>query len=227
MNQLKEIMSAVGRKRFIILAILAVVCLGLGGAWQKMLLPQHQKLKAELSQVQGERSRLQTEISELPLKHADLETSEKRYIALQQRGFFASQDRIEARTRINILRDQSKLYSISYKIEPLEIMENSSFSSETEQIVMSKVNVEIHSMTDLEALDFVERMQAEFSGLVVLKDLSLKRVGDASAENLQKLSKGEAVELVSGEASFAWYSIVPKASALSSPQSQDFEGSLK
>lgn len=226
MKQLQEIMSAIGRKRFVLLVILAAICLGLAGIWQKVLLPQHQQLSAELTQVQSARNQLRTEINELPGKHAILEANENRYTTLRDRGFFLNQDRIEARARMIILRQEADIYGITYKIEPIEQLEDNSFVSETDQIVMSKIEVELRSVTDLEALDFVERMQQEFSGLVVLKELTLERADDAvSPENLQKLSKGEAVELVKGKASFDWYSIIPKASTVSTPLSQAFEGS--
>ena len=227
MNQLKETISAIGQKRFTLLVVLAVICTLLGGAWQKVMLPQHQQLTGEISSVQGERSRIQKEITELPVRHALLEANENRYNALKQSGFFVNQDRIEARARMDILRDEAMLNSISYKIEPQKIMENTNFTSETEEIVMSQINVDINSMTDLEALNFIERMQGEFSGLVVLKGLKLERKEEPTPETLGKISRGEVVDMVTGNAKFDWYSIIPKSSSVSTPLSQTFEGSLK
>lgn len=224
MKQLQEMMSAIGRKRFIILLVLGVICTILGGVWHQLLVPQHKQLTTEIASIQGERSRLQTEIADLPLRHTALQESEKQYMVLRQRGFFTGQDRIEARARMNLLRDNAGMSGIGYKIEPQEILENTNFVSETDEIVMSKINLEIRSLTDLEALNFIERMQAEFSGLVVLKSFELKRAEEPTQENLQKLSTGEAVDFVTGQASFDWYSIVPKSSTISTPLSQTFEG---
>lgn len=225
MNQLRELMGAVGRKRFILLVIFLAVCAVLGGVWQKILLPQHQTLTAELNQVQSERSRLQHEIIELPIRHAALEETEKRYNDLRDRGFFVNQDRIEGRTRMSILRSKTKLHGINYKIEPQEKVDNPNFISETDQIVASKVSVEMRGLTDMDLLDFTDRMQNEFSGLVVLKGIKMKRDEEISEENLKKLSQGEQVDFTTGEANFAWYSIIPKSSTVSTPLSQAFEGS--
>lgn len=227
MKQLQEIMSAIGPKRFITLVVIGVICAALGGAWQKVLLPQHEKLKGELSQVQSERSRLQTEIAELPGKHAALEASEHRYDVLRQKGFFVTQDRIEARVRMSGLRSESRLNGLTYRIEPQEKKDNPNFTSETEQVVVSGIETEMRSLTDLEALEFVERMQNEFSGLVVLKSLSMERKEEPTTENLKELSQGRAVDFITGKASFEWYSIVPVSTSTSTPLSQAFEGTAQ
>lgn len=224
MNQLQELMSAVGRKRFIILAVLAVICAGLGFTWQKILLPKHTELTSEIARVQSERSKLQKEITELPIQHALLEETEKRYTILKDRGFFVNQDRIVARTRMDTVRAASKLHGISYKIEPQKKVENSTFTSTTDEVVLSEVSVEMRGLTDAEALNFIERMQTEFSGLVVLKEVELKRENEVTPENLQKISKGESFDFITGKASFDWYSIIPISSTVSTPLSQAFEG---
>lgn len=210
MKELKELISAIGQKRFIILVILLAINAGLGGLWQKVLLPQKDALTNEMAAVQSERNKLQQEITELPVKHALLEANEKRYQSLKDNGMFNPQDRIEARTKVDLLREESGLRGINYQIEAQEVLQNNLLTTPDQEIIRSKMSIEMSALSDVEALGFIEKMKTEFSGLVIVNDIKLERGEEVTYENLSKLTRGEAIDFIKGKAEFVWYSIVPK-----------------
>jgi hypothetical protein len=66
-------------------------------------------LLSEKNVADGDRKRLQADIRDLPDKYAKLVANEARFDVLAQKGFFAEQDRINARTRLDTLRSTAGL----------------------------------------------------------------------------------------------------------------------
>jgi len=224
MKEIQKLMSSIGKKRTILLVVVIVINVVMLGVWQKLLIPQQEQLTTEAASVQATRSKLQTDIRELPAKHAALEASETRYDDLEAHGLFTPQDRIEARGHMGILRQETGLSAVNYSIEPQKTIDTPALAPTEKDLVMSEIKLKMDSLTDHEILKFLDKMQTSFSGLVVLKDFKMTREKELTNENLMSLKNGETTNFVSSEASFEWYSITPKASTTSSPMAQAFQG---
>lgn len=224
MRKLREFIALVGFRRFVVLVVLFIVTGTITAIWHFQLTPQNLVLMSEKSAADNDRRRLQADIRELPDKYAKLVANETRFDALAQKGFFAEQDRINARTKLDTLRSLAGLRGISYDIRPQEKVDHPQSYALNKELVRSSMTVEFKGLTDLEMRDFIKKMQNDFSGLVVVEKVSFEPADELNATNLRKLSQQELVDFIRGDASFYWYSIIDKAVNPTSPQAQAFGG---
>lgn len=209
MTQLKELMDIIGKKRFITLMVLLVIAGGLGFLWQQVLIPAGEDIEREKQTIESDRSRLQRELVELPVRYKTLLENEARYDALMQTDFISSQDRLSARSRINAVREASNLRGMTYAIAPLERVTDQSTQGLEGQLVRSRISVTMQGLSDIEMRDFVQNMQADFGGLIILRDAEFKREKEFSTDSLKELSEGKLTHFVSGKVTLEWYSIIP------------------
>ncbi len=222
--QIRELITMVGRKRFIALCVLLVICGALGGAWQKWFLPQFNQLTSEKNAVQNDRIRLQQDIRDLPSKYAVLKINETRFDALSTQGFTRQQDRIIARGNMDTLRVETGVRGLSYDIAPQEKVDHPQGYALNMDLVRSEVKVKLKGLSDVEMRDFIERIQKEFGGLIVADSFALARKEDVNVENLARLSQKIPVDFAESEATFKWYNLVPKPVSPNAPEAQAFGG---
>ena len=223
--QINELITTVGRKRFTALAVLAVVCAVLGGAWLKWFQPQFDQMTAEKSSVEGDRQRLQQDIRDLPSKYEVLKANEARYDLLNAQGFTRQQDRIEARRNMDTLSLQTGVRGLTYDIAPQVKVEHPQSYALNMDVVKSEIKVKLKGLSDVEMRDFLERIQQHFAGLVVADALTLARKEDLNEANLSRLSLRTPVDFADGEATLKWYNLVPKETNSNAPEAQAFGGS--
>lgn len=209
MKQLQEIIDIIGKQRFIILAALLVITGGLVFTWQQILLPHSEEIDRENKTIESDRARLQAELVELPIRYKTLKENEAKYDELIQSSFISSQDRITARPRIDTIRVESALRGMTYSIAPLEKITDQNTQGLDGQLVRSKISVSMQGLSDVEMRDFVENMQEDFGGLILLRSAEYKLEKPLNAENLKALSNGSLTHFVSGKVALEWYSILP------------------
>jgi hypothetical protein len=225
MKKIQELMSAIGRKRAIFLFALLILDGGMLFVWQNLLLPQQEDLTSQQNRLQSGYSQLQTQLKELPAKQVLLHKNDDQYAVLEKQGLFMPQDRIEARTRMQQIRQESGLRNISYKIEPQTEIVKPEVSATNNQLVMSRISVDLHGLTDHEVYNFLDKMQADFKGLVLLKNFSMTKAYEVTPYYLGQLQHGVPTDFVTAQINYEWYNISPKTADKSSPLSQAFEGS--
>lgn len=209
MKQLEDIILLIGKTRFIRLVIAIAAALILVFLWQQVIVPASEEIERENQTIASERSRLQRELVDMPVRYKTLKENESRYEELMQGSFISSQDRISARTRVEGLRLRAGLQDMSYTIAPLETITDQSTQGVESAFVRSKVSLTMRGVTDIEMRDFIDLMREDFGGLVILRSLDLRRDQDFTPENLKRLSRGDKVDFVSGKADLEWYSVLP------------------
>ena len=224
MNEIKEFIAMIGRKRFVVLVLLLIIVIGVSFTWQQYLVPLNLAFTSERNTAEADRLRLVRDIRELPAKYAELTNNEKRFEVLKEKGFFKEQDRITARTTLDALRTEAGLRGISYDIQPQEKVDHPQSYALNKELVRSSMSVEFKGLTDLEMRDFIYKLQNNFNGLIILENVGFERKDALGEENLQKLSNQELVDFVGGKADFYWYSIIDKPAEPVSPQTQAFGG---
>ncbi len=224
--RIQEAITIVGRKRFVFVAVLLLICVALGYFWQSILIPQQSRLQGEKMGVDSELSRLRQEIIDLPAKYARMKAEEARYEALIAAGFNEEQDRIAARRIIDALRAKAGLNAVDYSIQPAKKAEHpDAYLLYNEEIVASGFEVSARGLTDLDFRRFMADLARHFRGLLVLKELSIERVEKLSPDTLARLGKGETVDLVEGKAVFEWVNIVPRTTE-ADPHAAAFGGGM-
>lgn len=213
MTQIQDIITLIGKKRFIYLGVAIIVAVILIGLWQQVILPASEEIERESQTIASERARLQRELTDIPVRYKTLRDNEYRYEALMQGSFISSQDRISARRRLEGIRLRSGMQDVSYSIAPIEVMAEQSTQGIDGDFVRSKISVTMKGIDDLEMRDFIDLMRQDFGGLVILRSAEFKQENQLTAENLQKLSRGEKIDFVSGKADLEWYSVIPAAEA--------------
>lgn len=225
--QLRELVTMVGRKRFIALTVMIVLCGGLGAAWQKYFQPQFDQLTAEKNSVQSDRMRLQQDIRDLPGKYDGLKANEARYDVLNALGFTKDQDRIIARQNMDNLRVETGVRGLDYNIAPQEKVDHAQSYALNMDLVRSEIKIKMKGLSDIEMRDFVERIQKNFGGLVVAEQFKLARKEPLNEANLTRLSQKIPADFAESEATLKWYNLVPKETNPNVPDAQAFGGQVQ
>lgn len=209
MTQLQELIDIIGKKRFITLVTMLLVVGGLAFLWQQILLPAGEDIEREKQTIESDRSRMQRELVDMPIRYKTLQDNEKRYDDLLKGDFISLQDRLGARARIDAVREASSLWGMTYAIAPLERITDQTTQGLEGQLVRSRLTVSMQGLSDIEMRDFIRNMQHDFGGLVILRGAEFKREKDVSVENLQALAEGKSSNFVSGKVTLEWYSVTP------------------
>lgn len=221
--QLRELIMTVGRKRFIALTVLIVICGVLGAAWQQWFIPQFESLTHEKNSVESDRSRLQRDIHDLPDKYKLLQANEVRYDELAAMGFTKQQDRIQARLNMDKLRMLTGVRGVAYDISSQQTIKHDQSYALNMNLVSSDTKVRLKGLSDVEIRDFIERIQEVYGGLLIADKVVLERKEELNEANLTRLTTKIPVDFVEGEAVFHWYNLVPKEEiAPASPEAQAF-----
>ena len=101
------------------------------------------------------------------------------------------------------LRDRYKLTQIIVDFTKPVNLEDI-YKTDTTVVVSSTVTLKFSGISDEYLLSFVEALTKELPGYVKIHRLMLSRTSDLTDDLLHKISKGENVDLVSGEMTFMW-----------------------
>jgi hypothetical protein len=83
----------------------------------------------------------------------------------------------------------------------------------TGKMIQSEVSLTFSALTDNSVYGFIESIQRQLPGIVVVHALKITKTGELTSDVLRTLSKHKITSLATAELSFTWLGIHPNAEA--------------
>ncbi len=208
--------DAILRKRLIrdlALIIIGVVVLLAGAFWvsyydddvqseKKQKEAENDKLNAERETIEGQ---LRT--------GSEVNAYYNAYIKNHSSNFTLNRE--VATQWFSLLHAQYHLVSMAVTIAPIIDIPGDNFQLKTGMMSKSEINISFGALTDSSAYGFIEAVQRQLPGILLVHDLKLTRNADMSRSILMDITQHKITPMVTGEISFTWigFRIKPEESA--------------
>lgn len=104
-------------------------------------------------------------------------------------------------------RDPLHLVNLSITVPPFTEVAKDMFPLKSGTMIKSDVKVTFSALTDNSVFAFIEKLQKEMPGVVVMQDLKITRTADISSTVILELNNHRITPLVTAEISFAWFGL--------------------
>ena len=203
-------------------SITVLVLALLGGAY--FLSDYDNTTQAEKQQQESENGVLRSEQSKIQIQLStgfEVKTYYDTYIKNHSDNFALNRD--TATQWLTVLHSQNHLANLGVTISPITDVAGSNF--ETGIMTKSEVNLTFNALTDSSVYGFIEALERQLPGLVIMHDLKLTHTAELSQAILIDLSQHKITPMVEGELAFTWLGLRPKPQEKSASGATDIKGS--
>lgn len=200
----------IGRKRFLILVVVAMINIILAAFLFLWINPSSQDAEMQLNSLTAQISTLQNDITTVKDQIQRTRDNIPYFEQLKQIGFFDSQDRFEAERVIQRIQARSGIQKASFAIDELQDVRDDLATQAKYRLVRSNIEISnFNSYDDLEVYKLIFYMNNNFPGHTRLTELTMSRPLDITVQDLQEINDPEKNKFfVKGSANFEWYTMI-------------------
>lgn len=198
-----------GFRRVIVLVILLAVNALLAAASYLYLVPEKTKLERDSMATKSALMSVRSDIDNMERELALLEEQRVEFQALENTGFFETQDRYMAEQIFTQTQGESNVLGASASITAGEMQKNKIAAEASHDILKSKISVKIESLDDLSVFKYAYLLEKKFPGFLSIDKMTINRQGEISGIVLRGLANGEEPNLVSATIEASWNTMIP------------------
>ena len=204
--------KAIGFEKVLILFLLLAFIVG-GVVYKFYLLdPGNLKLARELRGTKSELSKMRQDIDDLRLAIERYDEQKERFKEVTALGFFDPQDRVSARTRVNLIQRSSNLLSAKYTVSPVKFEKNDKAEQANQKILYTDMKFDIEALSDRDIYKFIYMLNYGFPGQINITKFSMDRDGQLNYPTLRGIGSGRPVPLIKAQLEAQWRTMVPTES---------------
>ena len=201
-------METIGTRRVLTLAILLGINLLIAAAIYLWISPQSDYYTAKAIDLKHKVSAARAHTAEMTTQLETVQKQKEGYQQLQGAGFFAAQDRGDARDRILAAQKFSRVLTASYDIKPAETDGASEKLKLAGQAVLSTpVEITVEAVDDIDLYNFVSLIKNGLPGYVAINSMEISRVHDLDEGALRDIANGAPPALINGKISYTWKTV--------------------
>ncbi|MCK5295374.1 MAG: hypothetical protein KAJ75_00660 [Alphaproteobacteria bacterium] len=129
-----------------------------------------------------------------------------KYKALLAKGMLNKQDRLVAVRILEKQRYANNLNSLSYSFSEAEILKKTRTSKYN--IQTTQLSLDIGAFLDRDFSKALHGIENSFSGAVIFKDITVKRIDKLKESHLEAIRKGKKPDLIKGKVSLLWRTFI-------------------
>jgi hypothetical protein len=199
-----------GAKRVIILAVLVALNAVLGGFLYYMIIPQKETTERQLRSTRAAVETRRTEVSRLQSEFEQIQEQKSQFGHLEKSGFFSNQDRLGARKTMEMIQSTSRVLAARYQIDAAQVTEDPLATETNHVLLKTPVRVSVDALDDVDFYSFMYWIENAFPGQASIKNFSMQRKIDVNEDTLRLIGSGTPTNLVGGEVSFIWTTMVTR-----------------
>ncbi len=205
--------GVIGTRRMFFLTVLLAVNAFMAAAVFLYVAPQNEKAARDLRSTKAEIAAKQSDTQKLQNEYQLIQTQKASFEHLKAAGFLGPQDRVQARERMEAIRNHSRVLQANYSIEPVKVEENVTAAESGNVVLSSVIRTEISALDDLDIFSFVYWLENGFTGQITVSNFEIKRESDIDDITLRQIGTGSPVVVVKGNVDFEWRTMVPREEA--------------
>ncbi|HCQ70643.1 MAG: hypothetical protein CL570_02830 [Alphaproteobacteria bacterium] len=198
------ILDLIGIKRTIILGILLGANVGLYVFSQVLFAPQMEKATKELSKVKRQSSRYQKDLNAIKNDFDALGGQQEIFNKLTEKKFFGDVSMPVQLEALDLISQQTGVDALVKVSAPRE-MKLSGMDRVDWVMVKREIVIDIKAFDDVDIYRYLDRLQKELPGYLKLKDVSIRRTADYSADMLREIIRGKFPDIVTASLNYDWY----------------------
>lgn len=177
--------------------------------------PQSESSKKELAKNNSEISEISTNLADLKSGLETFKSQQEKFLSIKdQYDFFNAQDRVQARRKLNVIRDISRVSSAQYNIRPAVTEKNDALKESGYKVLNTPIEFNVTAIEDKDIYSFIYHLNYSFPGIVQIDQLSISRDEEITQPLLRDIGTGreDIRPLVSASIKTSWVTIVPDPS---------------
>lgn len=198
------ILDLIGIKRTVILAILLGANIGLYGFSQVLFAPQMEKISKDLSKVKRQSSRYQKDLNAIKNDFDALGGQQEIFNKLTEKKFFGDVSVPTQLDAMDLISQQTGVDAL-VKISAPREMTLSGMDRVDWVMVKREVVIDIKAFDDVDIYRYLDRVESELPGYLKVKDVTIRRNADYSADMLREIIRGKFPDIVTASLSYDWY----------------------
>lgn len=198
------ILDLIGIKRTIILGILLGANIGLYGFSQVLFAPQMEKSTKELSKIKRQSSRYQKDLNAIKNDFDALGGQQEIFNNLTEKKFFGDVSVPTQLDAMDLISQQTGVDAL-VKISAPREMTLSGMDRVDWVMVKREVVIDIKAFDDVDIYRYLDRVERELPGYLKVKDVTIRRNADYSADMLREIIRGKFPDIVTASLSYDWY----------------------
>lgn len=198
------ILDLIGIKRTVILAILLGANIGLYGFSQVLFAPQMEKISKDLSKVKRQSSRYQKDLNAIKNDFDALGGQQEIFNNLTEKKFFGDVSVPTQLDAMDLISQQTGVDAL-VKISAPREMKLSGMDRVDWVMVKREVVIDIKAFDDVDIYRYLDRVERELPGYLKVKDVTIRRNADYSADMLREIIRGKFPDIVTASLSYDWY----------------------
>lgn len=201
----------IGFNKILLILVLGGLLAALGFYYYMVSTPQIDKNNKELRRSNAEISEITTNLSDLKLGIEKFTQQEQDFKQLEKYGFFDPQDRVQARKKLNHIKDISGVMAAQYTIKSAQTDKNEKIAAAGYKILNTPMEFDLDALDDKEIYRFIYYLNYGFPGQISIEEISITRDENITFERLKAIGLGlEPLEpLVKSRILANWRTIVP------------------
>jgi len=202
--------KSIGLTRFLVVAILIGFIAACLFYTYNIVTPGLQKEKRSLATVNGEMSKMTSDISELSQGLDQFKEQQKEFSEVQKFGFFHEQNRVEVTQLIESLQEESRLLSATYSISPAKVVGEKRATEAGYDLLNTDISFDIEAIEDADVYKFIYLLSYGFPGQINIKSLNISRLEEITQPLLRQIGTGQAEAIIKADIKVSWQSMVPQ-----------------
>ena len=202
------ILNLIGMKRVILLGALLAANVVLYGFSQTLFAPQVEKNARELSKVKRQASRYQKDLNALRNDFDQLGGQQETFNRLTEKDFFGDVSLPVQLEALDLIAEQTGIDAL-VKVSAPKDLKLSGMDRVDWVMVKREIVVDIKALDDVDIYRYIRRVQDQLPGYLKVKDVSIRRNADYSADLLRQIIRGKFPDIVSASLNYDWYVMKP------------------
>jgi hypothetical protein len=210
------------RKKIIInLSISGVLFVAFAGV-VNFYFHQETNVQEKVAKINSEISQIQNQTSELENKTAEVAKYTTIWKGMSPNRIAASGIKLdEFNTKLTAVSEKYSITNVNLKISVPEVLNEGIFKRESVEILFSPVSITFNALSDIRAISFLNEFIESLQGYPVVTSFELKKTKDYADQDLENISSGKGVGVVSGKIDFFWYVLKESQAAIDAKKAKN------
>lgn len=205
-------LKILGRKRVIMLSVLAFLSAVIVVLWLQFLTPAREMADNKYNSVKSALETKRADITKLKKEYVLLQNQVNQFKDIEAIGFFNDQNRVLAQETFEKFRETSGVLKANYTVSAGEEVKDERADSVNHTVLKSPINIEIESIDDTDFLNFIKLVLEQFPGRSNLESLQLNKSVELTQTSIKDIGAGKPVALIKGSVKYNWLSMMKKES---------------
>lgn len=201
----------IGKGRIVYLAVFAALAVIIWGGGAVTVFPMGKDARSDYKKAKKKTEEYTKRLARIDTTVGLLEERGGDYEKINASGFVGEQDRLRARRKIQEVRILSEIPSLTYKMEKETTKPHALANKAKYLLRQSPVNIELVAYSDIDVWNFVEKLEAEYPGQLVLNNIEVKMSEGESAADVDEKKDSVAVfqePRLKASMTFSWNTVV-------------------